>query len=163
MVADIFGSHHAYWGPGGSSVPEVALTDNSFNYMFVGSVPIVLLLWFGVVGGGAFRRGRLLLTAVLVAALLFALGRYTPLFGLAFEWVPGVSMFRRPVDGDFVIVIMLALLGGHLLADYVRDGAPRPRDHRQPQSSLAARWRSWPLPSCSRNARAMAARRLSRC
>jgi hypothetical protein len=127
VVADIFGSHHAYWGPGGSSVPEVALTDDSFNYMFVGSVPIILLLWLGVIGGGAFRRGRLLLTAVLIAALLFALGRYTPLFGLAFEWVPGVSMFRRPVDGDFVIVIMLALLGGHLLADYVRDGAPRPR------------------------------------
>jgi hypothetical protein len=127
VVADIFGSHHAYWGPGGSSMPEVALTDDSFNYVFVGSVPIVLLLWFGVIGGGAFRRGRLFLTAVLIAALLFALGRYTPLFGLAFEWVPGVSMFRRPVDGSFVLVIMLALLSGHLLADYVREGPPRAR------------------------------------
>lgn len=127
VVADIFGSHHAYWGPGGSSVPEVALTDDSFNYMFVGSVPIVLLLWFGVIGGGAFRRGRLFLTAVLIAALLFALGRYTPLFGWAFEWVPGVRMFRRPVDGNFVLVIVVALLSGHLLADYVRDGPPRPR------------------------------------
>ena len=69
MVANIFGSQGEYWGPGPWSIPEVAYTDESFNYMFVGSVPIVLLLWFGVAGGGAFRRGRLLLTGVLVAAL----------------------------------------------------------------------------------------------
>jgi hypothetical protein len=126
MVADIFGSHHAYWGPG-PDFPEVALTDDSFNYSFVGSVPMVLFLWFGVVGGGAFRRGRWFLTGTLMAALLFALGRYTPLFGWAFEWVPGVRMFRRPVDGNFVLVIMLSLLAGHLLADYVREGPPRTR------------------------------------
>ena len=126
-MANIFGSHAAYWGPSAGLLPEVALTDDSFNYMFVGSVPVVLLLWFGVVGGRVFRRERLLLTATLMVALLFALGRYTPLFGWAFEWVPGVSLFRRPVDGDFVLVIALALLAGHLLADYVRDGPPRRR------------------------------------
>jgi hypothetical protein len=124
VVANIFGSQGAYWGPSGGSVPEVALTDDSFNYMFVGSVPVVLLLWFGIAGGRAFGRGRLLLTGALVLSLLFALGRYTPLFGWAFEWIPGVSFFRRPVDGDFVLVIALALLCGHLLADYVRDGLP---------------------------------------
>jgi hypothetical protein len=123
-VANIFGSHGAYWGPSAGSLPEVALTDDSFNYMFVGSVPVILLLWFGIAGGGAFRRGRLLLTRALIAALLFALGRYTPLFAWAFEWVPGISFFRRPVDGDFVLVIAMALLCGYLLADYVRDGLP---------------------------------------
>jgi hypothetical protein len=127
VVANIFGSHDAYWGPSAGLLPEVALTDDSFNYIFIGSVPVVLLLWFGVVGGRLFRRERLLLTTTLMAALLFALGRYTPLFGWAFAWVPGVSMFRRPVDGDFVLVIALALLAGHLLADYVRDGPPRRR------------------------------------
>jgi hypothetical protein len=126
-VANIFGSHDAYWGPSAGLLPEVALTDDSFNYIFIGSVPVVLLLWFGVVGGRMFRRERLLLTSTLFIALLFALGRYTPLFGWAFEWVPGVSLFRRPVDGDFVLVIALALLAGHLLADYVRDGPPRRR------------------------------------
>ena len=126
-VANIFGSHGAYWGPSAGSVPDVALTDDSFNYMFIGSVPIVLLLWFGIVGGGTFRRGRWLLTGALIAALLFALGRYTPIFTWAFEWVPGVNLFRRPVDGNFVLVIALALLAGHLLADYVRDGLPHRR------------------------------------
>jgi hypothetical protein len=127
VVADIFGSHDLYWGPSAGTIAEVALTDDSFNYVFVGSVPIVLLLWFGVIGGGAFRRGRLLLTAVLTAALLFALGRYTLLFAWAFEWVPGVHWFRRPVDGNFIVLGMLALLAGHLLADYLRAGLPRLR------------------------------------
>jgi len=128
LVANIFGSHRTdYWGPNGATEPAVAFTDDSFNYLFVGSVPLVLLLWFGVAGGGALRRGRLLITGVLVAALIYALGRYTPLFALAFDWVPGVSRFRRPVDADFVLVAALALLAGHLLADYVREGLPRAR------------------------------------
>lgn len=124
-VADIFGSHGDYFGPNGLTEPRVALTDDSFNYMFVGSAPLVLLLWFGVAGGGLFWRGRLLLTGTLIVALAFALGRYTPLFSLMYEWVPGVSLFRRPVDGDFVVTAALALLAGCLLADYVRDGPPR--------------------------------------
>jgi hypothetical protein len=127
-VANVFGSHGPrYFGPGWRTVPELPYTDDSFNYLFVGSVPIVLLLWFGFAGGGAFRRGRRLLTAVLIAALFYALGRYTPVFGWMFEWIPGVDKFRRPVDADFVFVAALAVLAGHLLSDYVHSGLPRQR------------------------------------
>jgi hypothetical protein len=124
-VADIFGSHSDYFGPSAVTAPQVALTDDSFNYLFVGSIPLVLLLWFGVAGRGLWRSGRRLLTGVLLAALTFALGRYTPLFGLMYQWVPGVSLFRRPVDGNFVVIAALAPLVGFLLADYMRDGVPR--------------------------------------
>ena len=62
MVANIFGTHGSYWGPGAATLPEVALTDDSENYLFFGVVPILLLLWFGIVGGGAWRRGRRLMT-----------------------------------------------------------------------------------------------------
>ncbi|HLF23062.1 MAG TPA: YfhO family protein, partial [Burkholderiales bacterium] len=55
---------------------------------------------------------------------LFALGRYTPVFSLAFDWLPAVSMFRRPVDANFVLLAALALLVGFLLTDYIRDGLP---------------------------------------
>src|SRR5262245_9401910 len=127
MVANIFGAQHVFWGPGPSTVPQIAYTDESFNYMFVGSVPMVLLLWFGFVGGWAFQRGRLLLTTLMVVALLYAFGRYTPVFAWAFDWVPGVNKFRRPVDADLVMFAALALLAGHLLADYVRTGLPRSR------------------------------------
>ena len=84
----------------GSTEPLVALTDDSFNYLFVGAVPVILLLWFGIAGGGAFRRGRMLIAAIAALALIYALGRYTPAFAWAFDWVPGVSRFRRPVDAQ---------------------------------------------------------------
>ncbi len=127
-VADIFGSHRPdYWGPNVATEPLVSLTDDSFNYMFVGSVPMILLLWFGIAGGRLFRRGRLLLAAAAGLALVYALGRYTPFFAWAFDFVPGVSRFRRPVDGSFIFVVMLALICGALLADYVREGVPRGR------------------------------------
>ena len=126
VVANIFGSHRDdYWGPNGNTEPLVALTDDSFNYLFVGAVPVILLLWFGIAGGGAFRRGRMLIAATAALALIYALGRYTPAFAWAFDWVPGVSRFRRPVDGSFVFVAMLALICGALLADYIREGVPR--------------------------------------
>jgi hypothetical protein len=127
VVPNIYGVQDTFWGPGPATVPETAYTDDSFNFMFVGFVPIVLLLWFGLVGGRAFRRGRVLLTAIMAAALIYALGRYTPLFVWAYDVVPGVNKFRRPVDADFVLVMALALVTGHLLADYVREGLPRRR------------------------------------
>jgi hypothetical protein len=128
VVADIFGTHGAdYWGPNAVTAPLVSLTDDSFNYLFVGSVPVVLLLWLGVAGGGAFRRGRLLIAAIAALAVIYAVGRYTPVFAWAFDWVPGVNRFRRPVDGSFVFTAMLALLSGALLADYIREGVPRGR------------------------------------
>ncbi|MEA2902757.1 MAG: hypothetical protein QOI12_144 [Alphaproteobacteria bacterium] len=126
-VADIYGVQSEFWGPGPGSIPDIANTDDSFNYMFVGSAPVVLLLWFGLLGGQAFRPGRRVLTGAITLALLYAMGRYTPLFSWAFEWFPGVNKFRRPVDADFVLVAALALLCGHVLADYVREGLPRRR------------------------------------
>ena len=58
------------------------------------------------------------------------LGRYTPLFGLAFAYIPGIDMFRRPADASFVFSAALALLCGHLLTDYIRNGLPRARPRR---------------------------------
>jgi len=126
LVPDIFGSHSfPPWGPNYETVPEVASVDESFNYLFVGSLPVILLLWLGVAGGGVLKRGRVLMAAVLTAALLYMLGRYTPFFGWAFHWVPGIALFRRPIDGSFVFVAALAILTGHLLSDYVRNGLPK--------------------------------------
>ena len=84
-----------------------------------------MLLWLGVAGGGVLRHGRRVLAGALIVALLYTLGRYTPLYALAFQYVPGIGLFRRPIDGAFVFVALLALMTGHLLADYVREGRPR--------------------------------------
>ena len=58
-------------------------------------------------------------------ACLFMLGRYTPLYSLAFRFVPGIDLFRRPTDASFVFGFALAILVGHCLADYVQEGLPR--------------------------------------
>jgi hypothetical protein len=124
VIPNIFGTHTSYWGPGAATLPQVALTDDSMNYLFVGAVPVLLVLWLGIAGGSAWRRGRRLMTGTLVIACLFMLGRYTPLYALAFKFVPGIELFRRPTDASFIFGIALAILAGHCLADYVRQGLP---------------------------------------
>src|SRR6185436_7932390 len=47
-VPNIFGTHGHYWGPGAATLAEVDLTDDSENYLFVGAIPTLLLIWFGV-------------------------------------------------------------------------------------------------------------------
>src|SRR5262245_39630875 len=127
-VANVLGSLEStqvYWGPNHDTLPAVGATDRSFNYLFVGAASTIVVLWFGIAGGGMLRRGRRAMAAVLLVALLYALGRYTPLYGLAFKYVPGINLFRRPIDGAFVLVAAFALLAGQLLADFVREGVPR--------------------------------------
>lgn len=127
-VANVLGSLEStqvYWGPNYDTLPDVGATDRSFNYLFVGAASTIVVLWFGVAGGWMARRGTRLMAAVLAVALLYALGRYTPVYALAFQHVPGINLFRRPIDGTFVVVAALALVAGQLLAHYVREGTPR--------------------------------------
>jgi len=124
-VPNIFGTHTGYWGPGPATLPEVALTDDAENYLFFGAVPTLLLIWMGIAGGSAWRPGRRLLSGTALIASLFMLGRYTPLYELAFRFVPGIDLFRRPTDASFVLGVALAIIAGHCLADYVREGLPR--------------------------------------
>jgi hypothetical protein len=138
VVANVFGTHGAgYWGPGAATLPEVALTDDSENYLFFGVVPVLLLLWLGIVGGGLWRRGRRLMTCTLVIACLFMLGRYTPFYELAFRFVPGIDLFRRPTDASFLFGVALAFLAGDSLADYVREGLPPFRPLRTAMAASA--------------------------
>lgn len=126
-VPNIFGTHGSYWGPGAATLSDVDLTDDSGNYLFVGAIPTLLLIWFGVAGGRAWQPGRRLMTSALTVACLFMLGRYTPLYRLAFQFAPGIDLFRRPTDASFVFGIALSVLSGHWLADYAGDGMPQLR------------------------------------
>ncbi len=59
--------------------------------------------------------------------MLYAVGRETPLFDWAFDWFPGVSLYRRPADATFLVNIMLALASGALLHRYIAEGLPSRR------------------------------------
>ncbi len=127
-AANAFGSHvpgFNYWGPQHAVLPDVGSTDDSFNYLFVGAVPVMLLVWIGMAGCRLSRGGMAWVTAAAVFVLLFAIGRYAPVFSLVFDYVPGFNYFRRPVDATFLVTIAVALLSGRLLTDYVRVGMPK--------------------------------------
>ncbi len=128
FVPDVFGSlrpmPQGNWGPAYFTRPDVDSTDRAFNYLFAGTLTALLLVWHGIAGGRALRREARPFLAIAAVALLYALGRYTPLFPFLFEHVPGIDLFRRPVGGTFLLLIGLAYLTGSLASAYVREGAP---------------------------------------
>ncbi|MGH6835613.1 MAG: YfhO family protein [Methylocella sp.] len=117
-----------YWGPDYDTMPRADWTDRAVDYLFIGTLPFVLIAWHGFGAGRLLaRRGRFLLVLLLLA-LAYALGRYTPFFALAFDWIPGVSLYRRPADATFLVNIALAFCAGFLLHRYIEDGLPKPFD-----------------------------------
>ncbi len=131
VAPNVFGSldHvYDYWGPGTGLIAGndwTDKTDRTMDYMFIGTVPVVFLVWHGLGAGRLLARGRRFLAALFVFALVYAFGRYTPFFGTIFDWVPGVSLYRRPADASFVINVGLAFGAGFLVHRYVVDGLPR--------------------------------------
>ncbi|MGB7045313.1 MAG: hypothetical protein WBD65_10530 [Methylocella sp.] len=115
-----------YWGPSYYTMPHADWTDRAVDYLFIGTLPFVLIAWHGFGAGRLFaRRGRFFLILLLLA-LAYALGRYTPFFALAFDWIPGVSLYRRPADSTFLFNIALAFAAGFLLHRYIEEGPPKP-------------------------------------
>ena len=131
FVPNVFGSleplNIGNWGPGYSTRPDVDSTDRAFNYLFVGSLPALLLVWHGFVGGRIFACGNRVFLSIAVFAALYAMGRYTPVFAFMFEYIPGIGLFRRPVGGTFIFVLSFAYLMGFLVTDYIRNGIPNLR------------------------------------
>jgi hypothetical protein len=86
--------------------------------LFVGALPVFL----AVVGALAWRSSLPVRAFVitLAAAALFALGNYTPFFGLL-QLVPGISFFRDPHRAVATVNVCVALLAAfglqRLLAD----------------------------------------------
>ena len=114
-----------YWGPGTTTIFGDNYTDRSTNYLFAGTLPLLLVLWHGLAGGRLGERGVRTLALMGVIAVLFALGRFTPVFGLAFDLVPGVSLYRRPADAAFIANIALAFASGYLLQRFLEAGLPK--------------------------------------
>jgi hypothetical protein len=114
-----------YWGPGPMTIPDGSWTDRSINYVFAGTLPAVLLLWHGLAGRRALARGARFFIAIGAVAIIYALGRYTPVFEILFDHVPGVNLYRRPADATFIINFAFAMLSGFLLDRFCREGSPR--------------------------------------
>lgn len=118
LAPNIFGNLDGgrYWGPG--LLPWMALaplgndwSDETTNYLYIGAVPVALVLT-AVARRGRWPAGSGVFVAGLAFALLYALGAFTPAFRLFYDWLPGVSLYRRPNDAAFLLNAMLALLVG---------------------------------------------------
>jgi len=128
LFGNVFGSlrwTYDYWGPDWHSLQEGTWTDRATNYLFIGTIPALLLVWHGIAGGRLFAREFRFFLVVGVAAVLYALGRYTPGFEIIFDHMPGVNLYRRPADATFLVNIALAFAGGYLVHRYVMEGMPR--------------------------------------
>ena len=128
LFANVFGSlrwTYDYWGPDWHSLVEGTWTDRATNYLFAGTVPAVLLLWHGLAAGRLLAREFRFFLIVGVLAVIYALGRYTPVFSVVFDNLPGIALYRRPADATFLINVALAFAGGYLVHRYLTDGNPR--------------------------------------
>ncbi|MCG7391362.1 YfhO family protein [Microvirga sp. ACRRW] len=127
LFGNIFGSlrwTYDYWGPDWHSLSEGTWTDRATNYLFIGTIPALFLLWHGIAGGRLFAREFRFFLVVGVLALFYALGRYSPGFEAVFDHLPGVNLYRRPADATFLINIILAFASGYLVHRYATEGMP---------------------------------------
>ncbi|HEY0352861.1 MAG TPA: YfhO family protein [Enterovirga sp.] len=128
LFANVFGSlnwTYDYWGPDWHSLVEGTWTDRATNYLFVGTVPALLILWQGIGAGRLFAREFRFFLIVGLVATVYALGRYTPLFSVIFDNLPGIALYRRPADATFLMNVVLAFAAGYLVHRYLTDGIPR--------------------------------------
>ena len=128
LFANVFGSlrwTYDYWGPDWHSLAEGTWTDRATNYLFVGTIPALLVVWHGIAGRRLFAREFRFFLVFGILVLVYGLGRYTPVFSVIFDSLPGVSLYRRPADATFLINIVLAFAGGYLVHRFITDGAPR--------------------------------------
>lgn len=114
-----------YYGPDVITRPMLDTTDRLVNYLFLGTAPVVLIVWHGIAAGRLWVAGQRALTVGLALALLYALGRYGGLFQFLFEYMPGVAQYRRPADATFVFTALAAFGVAGLMSAYIRDGNPR--------------------------------------
>ena len=114
-VPNFFGSldgNYDYWGPGYETIARGDWTDRAVNYLFIGTVPTVLILWIGLIRRHMLDKELKLIALITLVTVLFSLGRTTPVFEWIFDHVPGVALYRRPADATFAFNTCLALIAG---------------------------------------------------
>ena len=119
VVGDLYGALDPavpYWGPYSMAwdPSNLALSEN-MSQLYVGIVPVILLLTVGVVRGLAWTQEIRFYTFALLAMIVYALGGFTPVFHAIYHLMPGVDLFRRPADATFFVGGLSAIVGGYLV------------------------------------------------
>ena len=115
VVPELFGASGRmadYWGPPSFAWNAGVYLAQNMGQVYIGAIPLMLLLLAGLRGLLWEREVRFFAIAG-AALLLYAFGWYTPVFRLLYEFLPGVSLFRRPADATFLIGAIAAILAGY--------------------------------------------------
>jgi len=116
VIPDVFGAAgrmEDYWGPPSFAWQGTDLyIAQNVGQVYIGGIPLLLLIIAALRGQLWAREIRFISLAALVA-LLYALGRYTPVFRVVYELLPGVELYRRPADAAFLVGGLSAILAGY--------------------------------------------------
>jgi hypothetical protein len=124
LWADVFGSLRTTfddWGPSMVNLVEGTWTDRSIQYLFAGTVPI-LLTFIAILNTRIFDKQIRFFAVALLLTLTYMLGWYTPVFEIIFDTIPGVNLYRRPADASFILNFLIAILAGYMLHVYIEQG-----------------------------------------
>jgi hypothetical protein len=115
VIPNLFGADGPfvdYWGPPSPRWGPVDLfLARNMGVLYLGALPIALVV-IGALRGVLWRPKIRAFAILTVIMLLYALGRYTPFFQLAFYVAPGIDLFRRPADAAFVLGALISILAG---------------------------------------------------
>jgi hypothetical protein len=143
--ADLFGAadpNVPYWGPPSFPWHETFGTTDLYHaqnigQLYAGMLVPVALIGFGLLRGFLWAREIRFFTAALVLMLLYALGKYTPAFEAMYEFLPGVSLYRRPADATFPLGLLLAICAGFCLHRWLINLEPAGRPWQLRMAGLA--------------------------
>jgi hypothetical protein len=128
VIGDLYGALDPaveYWGPYSVAwdPTNLALSQN-MSQLYVGIIPVLLFVTAGLVRGLAWAKEIRFYTLALLAMILYALGGFTPAFGVIYRVVPGIDLFRRPADATFLVGGLLSIVGGYLMHRLVERRVP---------------------------------------
>ena len=119
LIADLFGAGDPkidYWGPSSAAfIPGALSLAQNMGEVYFGILPVLAILTIGMTRGALLDREIRVYSLLLLAVILFALGKYTPVFQVFYHTLPGIKGFRRPADATFLIGGLGAIVGGYLV------------------------------------------------
>jgi hypothetical protein len=132
VFADVYGASdfaRDFWGPPGFPWHETFGDTDLFaaqnaGQVYVGALAAVTVIGLGIARGQLWAREIRFFTVMALLAILYALGKYTPAFRAMYDFMPGVSLYRRPADASFIFCALLAIITGYLVHRRLTDAAP---------------------------------------
>ena len=108
VIPNLFGAIDGY---------NIAPTEEAESLLHVGALVGCVLLYFGLWRGYLWRRRNVLGLGLAAFAVIYMLGSATPIYWLFYELIPGVNLYQRPIDANFVLHFAMATLFASVFDD----------------------------------------------